>query len=126
MRTIRVLLVDDNAAFLKAAAKFLNNIPGVEILACAMSAAAGLAQAAGLRPDLVLMDVVMPGMSGLEAVRRIKQGVDSPKIVVLTLHNSEAYRFGARSAGADGFVVKDDFVAELPPLLDSLFPGQRP
>lgn len=123
---IRILLVDDNTVFLKAATKFLNNLAGVEVVARATSAAEGLARAAELMPDLVLMDVVMPGMSGLEAVRLIKQGADSPKTVVLTLHSSEAYRSGARAAGADGFIAKNDFVVELPPLLESLFPGRRP
>ncbi len=125
MRAIRVLLVDDNAAFVCAATRFVNSLPRVEVLACATSAAAGLAQAARLAPDLVLMDVVMPGMNGLEAARRIKQGADAPKTVILSLHNSESYRARARSVGADAFVSKSDFVAELPALLESLFPGWR-
>ena len=125
MNAIRVLLVDDNTAFLKAATKFLNSLAGVEVVDRATSAAEGLARAAALRPDLVLMDVVMPGMIGLKAVSLIKQGVDAPKTVVLTFHNTEAYRSGARTAGADGFIAKDDLVVELPPLLESLFPGRR-
>ena len=126
MSAIRVLLVDDSTAFLKAATNFLNNLPGVEVVARATSAAEGLARAAALRPDLVLMDVVMPGMNGLKAVSLIKQRADAPKTVILTLHNSEAYRSGAKAAGADGFIAKDDLVAELPRLLESLFPGRRP
>lgn len=124
MHAIRVLLVDDNAAFASAATRFVNSLPRVEVLACATSAAAGLAQTARLAPDLVLMDVVMPGMSGLEAARRIKQGVDAPKTVILTLHDTEAYRSAAKAAGADGFIAKGDLVADLPPLLESLFPGR--
>ena len=125
MSAIRILLVDDNTAFLKAAAKFLNSLAGVEVVDRATSAAEGLARAAALKPDLVLMDVVMPGMNGLRAVSLVKQGVDVPKTVVLTLHNTEAYRCGAKAAGADGFIAKDQFVVELPRLLESLFPGWR-
>jgi len=125
VRAIRVLLVDDSAAFLDAAVRFLNSLPGVEIVARAASAAEGLARAAALRPDLVLMDVVMPGMNGLMAVRLVKQGVDAPKTVILTLHDTEAYRSAAKAAGADGFIAKVDFVVELPRLLESLFLGWR-
>lgn len=125
MRAIRVLLVDDNAAFASAATTFVNSLPRVEVLACATSAAEGLARAAELVPDLVLMDVVMPGMNGLEAARRIKQGADAPKAVILTLHDTEVYRSAAKAAGADGFIAKGDFVVELPRLLESLFPGRR-
>ncbi len=98
MRAIRVLLVDDNAAFVQAAAS---------------------------APDLVLMDMVMPGMNGLEAVLRLKQGSDAAKAVIVSLHDSESYRAGARTAGADAFVCKRDFVAEMPALLETLFPVKR-
>ena len=125
MSVIRVLLVDDNAAFLSAAARFLNSLAGVEVVARAASAAEGLARAAELRPDLVLVDVVMPGMSGLELVTLIKKDTDAPKAVIVTLHDSEVYRFAAMTAGADGFITKDDLVQELPLLLESLFPGRR-
>ena len=126
VRAIRVLLVDDNTAFLRAATHFLSSLAGVEVVAHATCAAEGLARAAELMPDLVLMDVVMPGMNGLKAVGLLKQGVDAPKTVVLTLHDTEAYRSAAKAAGADGFIAKDEFVVDLPPLLESLFPGRRP
>ena len=125
MSAIRILLVDDNTAFLKAAAKFLNSLAGVKVVDRATSAAEGLARAAALRPDLVLMDVVMPGMNGLKAVGLLKQAVDAPKPVVLPWHDTEAYRAAAKAAGADGFIAKDQFVVELPRLLESLFPGWR-
>lgn len=123
--TIRVLLVDDSMAFLAAATKFLNSLAGVEVVERATSAAEALARAAELRPDLVLMDVVMPGMNGFEATRLIKQDFDAPKVIILTLHSTAAYRSGAKSAGADSFVAKDDLVMELPPLLDAMFGGRR-
>ena len=125
MSAIRILLIDDNTAFLGAATKFLNSLAGVAVVARATSAAEGLARAAELMPDLVLMDVVMPGMNGLKAVSLVKQGADAPKTVIVTLHDTEAYRSAARAAGADGFIVKDDLVVNLPPLLESLFPGRR-
>lgn len=126
MAAIRILLVDDNMAFLKAATAFLNGLAGVDVVGSATCMVEGLAQVASLRPDLVLVDVVMPGMSGLELVRLIKKDTDAPKTVVVTLLNSEAYRAGAMAAGADGFIAKSGFVTEMPPVLASLFPGRRP
>jgi CheY-like chemotaxis protein len=118
-------VLNDDTALRRAATKFLNSLAGVEVVTHATSATEALARAAALRPDLVLMDVVMPGVNGLKAVSLVKQGVDAPKTVVLTLHDTEAYRSAAKTAGADGFIAKDDFVVELPPLLESLFPGRR-
>jgi DNA-binding NarL/FixJ family response regulator len=120
------LLVDDNAAFIQAATRYLSGLPRVEVVACATSAATGLAQAIASAPDLVLMDMAMPGMNGLEAVLRLKQRSDAPKAVIVSLHDSEVYRSGARTAGADAFVCKSDFVAEMPALLETLFPLDRP
>lgn len=124
--SIRVLLVDDNAAFLDAATKFLQALAGVEVVARAASGAEALTLAAALKPDLVLMDLVMPGMGGIDATGAVKRSRHAAKTVVLTLHNTQAYRACALKAGADGFIAKDDLVAELPPLIESLFPGRRP
>ncbi len=121
---IRILLIDDSLAFLRAASTYLNGLAGIEVVGSATSAAEGLAQVEALHPDLVLMDVVMPGMNGIDAVCLVKHGAYSPKTVVVSLHDKEAYRFAARTAGADGFIAKAHFVSELPPLLASLFPGQ--
>ena len=126
MDAIRILLVDDSVAFLKAATTFLGGLAGVVVVGSATSAAQGLAQAAALRPDLILVDVVMPGMNGLQLVQLIKKDPDAPKTVVVTLINSEVYRSSAMAAGADGFIAKASLVAEIPPLLESLFPGRRP
>jgi DNA-binding NarL/FixJ family response regulator len=126
MSAIRVLLVDDSEAFLEAATKFLQALAGVEVVARAASGAEALTQAEALKPDLILLDVVMPGMSGIEAARLVRQGDHAPKVVVLTLHNTDAYRDCAARAGADGFVAKDDLVAKLPALIGTLFPGSQP
>jgi DNA-binding NarL/FixJ family response regulator len=123
--TVRVLLADDNPAFTRAAKSFLNSQPNLEVVASAASAVEAMDLVATLKPDLILMDVVMPGMSGLDATRLIKQGVDAPKIIILTLHKAVAYRIKADAVGADGFITKDNLVTELPPLIGSLFVGSR-
>lgn len=122
---IKILLVDDNQSFLKAATAFLTGLDGVNVVGGATSAAEGLARASASVPDLVLMDAVMPGMNGFDAVNQLKQTASTSKAVILTLHNNDAYRAVAASVGADGFIPKDDFVTELPPLLDVLFPDRR-
>ena len=122
MKSRRVLLVDDSQVFLKAAERFLlHGVPGFELAGKATSGEQAITMVAALRPDLVLMDLAMPGMNGLEATRRIKQQHDAPKVLIVTLHDESTYRVLAKDAGADGFLLKENFVTELPGLVTSLF-----
>ena len=121
MSSIRVLLIDDNPKFIAAAAHFLATLPGVLVVGCILSAQEGLAQLTNLQPDLVLMDVAMPKMNGLEATRQIKVQTDSPFVVILTMHDNPEYRAAAEIVGADGFITKSEFGAQLPPLMQTLF-----
>jgi DNA-binding NarL/FixJ family response regulator len=73
-----------------------------------------------LQPDLVLMDVAMPNMNGLEATRRIKTQADAPHVVILTLHDTPEYRAAAEAVGADNFVSKAEFNAQMLPLIRTL------
>jgi DNA-binding NarL/FixJ family response regulator len=116
--------VDDNPTFLDAATHALAVDPRIEVVGTARSGSEGVALVAQTQPDLVLMDVAMPGMSGLEATRLIKTRPDAPRVVVLTSHDIQHYRTAARAAGADSFVSKAEFDAELLPLIDSLLTGQ--
>lgn len=75
-----------------------------------------------LHPDLVLMDLSMPGMSGIEATRRIKSQPGSPRVVILTMHDDAASREAVAVAQADGFIGKSEFVAEIFSLIQRLFP----
>jgi two-component system invasion response regulator UvrY len=120
MSPIQILLVDDNPKFITAAAHFLATIPGVAVAGCAASGSEGVAQAARLRPDLVFMDVAMPEMSGLEATRQIKAQPQSPAVIILTMYDSPEYRTAAEMVGADGFITKSEFGAQLLPLLHTL------
>jgi DNA-binding NarL/FixJ family response regulator len=120
MPTIRILLVDDNLDFQEAAANFLSTDPDIEIVGRAQSGRSALDQVARLNPTLVLMDLTMPGMDGLEATQYIKTRSNAPRVVILTLYDHPNYRARARAAQADGLVAKSDFGTQLLPLIHGL------
>jgi DNA-binding response OmpR family regulator len=75
-----------------------------------------------LRPDLVLLDLVMPGMSGLEALRWIKTDSDPPRVIVLTFQDDPGFRCEAQALGADDFLIKSEIARRLLPVVEALFP----
>jgi len=121
MELIRTLLVDDSAEFLDAAGRFLSSDPIIEIVGSALSGKEAIEQVASLNPDLVLMDLAMPGINGLETTRRIKADPEAPRIIILTLHDNPEYRAASESVDADGFIAKSDFGSELLPLIRLIF-----
>jgi DNA-binding NarL/FixJ family response regulator len=108
---MKVLLVDDSPHFIRAATRFLSELePEVEVLTegCGADAVQAVLRE---RPDLVLMDINMPGMSGLNAVRRIKALEPGIRMVVVSLNESDDFREAAEAAGADGYIAKRHFAA---------------
>lgn len=120
MIPVSTLIVDDSPSFLQSAVRFLSMDGRVDVIGLALSGADAVIQVQQLRPDLVLMDLAMPGMNGLEATRAIKAGSNPPSVIILTLHDTPEYRTAAREAQADGFVAKSDFGVKLLPLIESL------
>ena len=120
-KTIRTLLVDDSPEFLESAARCLAVAPQIEIVGRARSGHEALEQVARLQSDLVLMDLAMPGMSGLEATQRIKAQPGAPRVIILTLYDDDSYRAAAAEASADGFVAKSNFSEQLLPLIYALY-----
>lgn len=118
MQTINTLLVDDNATFLEAAARFLEG--HLKIVGRARSGTEALEAVATLRPQLVVMDVSMPGMDGFEATRLLKRQGVAPLIVLVSIHDSDEAQAAAQAVQADGFVPKDRFCSHLMPLLKTL------
>jgi len=104
---IRVLVVDDDPLVRSALALMLGGQPDVEVVGEASDGHDGLARAAELRPDVVLMDIRMPRMSGLEATRLLQERPDPPHVIVLTTFDADEHVVGALGAGADGFLLKD-------------------
>lgn len=107
MTPIRVLLVDDHQLFREGLANILNNQPDFQVIAEAGDGLEAQIKARKLEPDLILMDVVMPGCDGLEATQRIKQDLPQTTIVMLTVREDDDSLFQAIRNGAQGYVVKN-------------------
>lgn len=105
---IRVLTVDDQPVFLEAARALIGSTPGFELAGEARSGIAGIAAVERLHPDLVLLDVTMPGLDGIETTRRLSADPDSAAVIVLvTSHDLDDVRAAAASAGAAEIVGKE-------------------
>lgn len=105
------MLVDDSASFRAAARQFVTEVCGAEVVGQAESGEEGVEMALRLRPQVVLMDLALGGINGIEAGRRIKAADSSIKIVILTLNNTQDYRDLVEQYALDGFVSKTDFTA---------------
>ena len=118
--SLRILLVDDSPLFLEAAGQALATDPRIEVVGSALSGQEGVELAAQKQPDLVLVDVAMPGMNGMETTRLLKAQPHAPQVVVLTSYDQQHYRAAAKAVGADHFICKSDFDTQLRPLLEIL------
>lgn len=123
MRCLRILLVDDSQEFLDSIANLLALLQSMRVVGCARSTVAAIEQVEQLQPDLVLMDLAMPGINGIEATRWLKACATAPKVIILTLHDHTKYRVAAQAAGADGFLSKSEIATEIRSLIQSLFPN---
>ncbi len=104
---IRVILVDDQSLMRMGFAMVLKAEPGIAVVGEASNGAEALQQVTKLRPDVVLMDVRMPQMDGIEATRLITEQFPDTRVIVLTTFDLDEYAFGALRAGASGFLLKD-------------------
>lgn len=110
---MRVLIADDHAIVREGLRSLLEVQPDIEVAGEAKNGEEVLSMARDLRPDIVLMDITMPGMNGLEATRRIKQDNPDVKILILTMHEGDEYFFKLLDAGASGYLVKGCSSSEL-------------
>jgi DNA-binding NarL/FixJ family response regulator len=123
MHKVRVLVVDDNPLFLSAARNLLSELPEVGCAEYVTSGAEALAKATEFGPDLVLMDIMMPGINGLETIAILQFRVPVPRIYAVTLHDAAEYRTAVLKSGADGLISKTDFATAIPELLAALARG---
>ncbi|WP_020667840.1 response regulator transcription factor [Amycolatopsis nigrescens] len=104
--TIRVVLADDQPLVRTALDMVITDATDVEVVGEAADGAEAVRLTTELAPDVVVMDIRMPGMDGIEATRRITTGTDVTRVVVLTTFDDDEYVYGALHAGASGFLVK--------------------
>jgi DNA-binding NarL/FixJ family response regulator len=111
--TIRVVVADDQGMVRSGFSVLLNAQPDIEVVGEAVNGEEAIARAAGLHPDVILMDVRMPVLDGLQATRAITAMPDPPKILVVTTFDLDDYVYEALRAGASGFLLKDASAGEL-------------
>ena len=110
---IRLLIADDHALVRSGLRSMLQREPGIEIVGEARNGREAVELCRSLRPDLVLMDVRMPDMDGLEATRAIKREHPETGVLMVTMHENRDYMLEATKAGAAGYVLKDASRSEL-------------
>jgi DNA-binding NarL/FixJ family response regulator len=111
--TIRVVIADDQGMVRSGFTVLLNAQDDIEVIAEAVNGQEAVAHASGLRPDVILMDVRMPVLDGLQATRQITAMPEPPKILILTTFDLDDYVYEALRAGASGFLLKDASAREL-------------
>ncbi|MEV0936732.1 response regulator transcription factor [Streptomyces phaeochromogenes] len=105
--TVRVVLADDQPLVRAALRMVIAETTGLEVVGEAGTGAEAVALAGAERPDVVVMDIRMPGMDGIEATRLITEGSGGAQVIMLTTFDDDDYLYGALRAGAAGFLVKD-------------------
>lgn len=110
---VRVLVVDDHPAFRKALSSALNLVEDIEVAGEADGGIAACTEVDELDPDIIIMDLSMPDLSGIEAMRRIHERRPDLPVVILTAHADEGTEREAREAGASGFVSKGTGLRDL-------------
>lgn len=124
MNPIRVIIVDDSLFFLQAAIAFLSRQKSVQLCGHTLKADQAVILAARHAAELVILDMTMPELNGMEVTALLKQQPQAPKVLIVSLHDSPAYRDAAARSGADAFLPKAHFAESLQSKLDRLFPGR--
>jgi DNA-binding NarL/FixJ family response regulator len=121
---IRVVLVDDHALVRAGMRSLLGSMERVEVVGEAASGEDALALARSAQPDVVLMDIAMKGMTGLDAASRMREASPAVRVIILSMHSGEEYVLQALRAGAVGYLLKDAATGELELALRSVMRGE--
>jgi DNA-binding NarL/FixJ family response regulator len=121
---MRILIADDHTLVRAGLTSLIARLPEMEVVAEAADGRQALRMVRDLQPDIVLMDIAMPGLNGLESAERIHGIHPKIKIIILSMHASEEYVAQALKAGASGYLLKDAATAELEMALKSVSMGQ--
>jgi len=121
---MRILLADDHALVRAGIRSLLEKIPGVEVAGEASNGREAIELIRGQRPDLVLMDIAMRELGGLEALPRITKDFPSVKVIILSAHSNEEYVIRALRSGAAGYMLKDAAAEELELAINAVTQGK--
>jgi two-component system, NarL family, response regulator LiaR len=123
-KTIRILVVDDHPVVLKGTQALMADIDDVEVVGLASNGMEAIELAASLKPDVILMDIIMPEMDGIEAIRRIIADNPDAKILVLTSFITDERVFPSIKAGAMGYILKDSNLDDLVSAIRQVYHNQ--
>lgn len=121
---LRILVVDDHEVVRRGLKAVLEGHPGWEVVGEAASGREAIEKASALKPHVIILDMSMPGLNGLEATRSILKALPGAQVLVLTQHDSEQLVRAFLQAGAQGYLVKSDAARELVPALESMQQGR--
>lgn len=121
---MRVLIADDHTMVRESLVSVLQADGDVQVVAQAANGVEALEKALRTRPDIVVADLSMPGLNGIEVVRRLRESLPATRVLVLTMHQEDEYVLQAVRAGASGYLVKDSAAAELLAAVRSLHAGR--
>ena len=124
-RTARVLVVDDQTLFRMGLTSLLSEDERVDVVGQAIDGADALKQAVKLKPDVVLMDIKMPNVDGIEATRQILEAVPGIRVLILTTFETDSQVIQALKAGASGYVLKDSSAAAIVSSIVAVMAGER-
>ena len=124
MDIIRLLVADDHTLYREGVRSMLRGAPGVEVAGEAASGDEVIAQAEQLQPDIILMDIKMPGMNGIEATRQILNTSPHIGILIVTMFDDDDSVFAAMRAGARGYLLKDADLDELVRAISAVYRGE--
>ncbi|MGB8656189.1 MAG: response regulator transcription factor [Candidatus Zixiibacteriota bacterium] len=113
MKKVRLLVADDHKIFRQGIKKLLEEEPDLQVVGEAADGRDVVKKAIELKPDIVLMDIAMANLNGLEATRQIKKALPDMRVIMLTMHKNEEYVLQSFQAGASGYILKEGAVEEL-------------
>ena len=124
VRQIRILLADDHVVMRRGLRLLLENQPGFSVVAEASDGRQAVEQAESVKPDVVVLDIAMPNLSGIEAAERIASASPETRIVILSMHSDEGYVLRALKAGVKAYLLKDSAEGDLVEAIKAVYQGK--
>ncbi len=120
----KILLVDDNKIMRDVLRSFLGKQPGLDVVAEAENGRTAIKLTRKFRPDVIVMDIIMPDLNGIDATRRIVEEFPGTKVIALSMHSDRQFVVGMLKAGALGYLLKDCVFEELVPAVRAVLNNQ--